>query len=99
MRKPLGAEIEGIDLTDVSDKNFNKINKLLLEHKVIFFRNQPITKEQQIALAERVLLGMFAMHPCKSAWHKIEVVPLRRPSPTAFADCVLYPYEPDDQSS
>mgnify|MGYP001357980925 CR=1 FL=1 len=34
----LGAEIKGIDLTDVSDENFKKINDLLLEHKVIFFR-------------------------------------------------------------
>ena len=49
----LGAEIKGIDLTDVSDLNFKKINDLLLEHKVIFFRDQPITKEQQIALAEK----------------------------------------------
>ena len=49
----LGAEIRGIDLTDVSDENFKKINDLLLEHKVIFFRDQPITKDQQIALAEK----------------------------------------------
>ena len=49
----LGAEIKGIDLTDVSNENFEKINNLLLEHKVIFFRDQPITKEQQIALAEK----------------------------------------------
>ena len=49
----LGAEIKGIDLTDVSDENFKKINDLLLEHKVIFFRDQPITKEQQVALAEK----------------------------------------------
>ena len=33
----LGAEIVGIDLTDISDDNFKKINNLLLEHKVIFF--------------------------------------------------------------
>ena len=33
----LGAEIKGSDPTDVSDKNFKKINDLLLEHKVIFF--------------------------------------------------------------
>ena len=49
----LGAEITGIDLKDTSDKNFEKINDLLLEHKVIFFRNQPITNEEQIALAEK----------------------------------------------
>ncbi len=49
----LGAEIKGIDLTDVSDENFNKINNLLLEHKVIFFRDQPLTSKQHIALAEK----------------------------------------------
>jgi len=48
----LGAEIKGIDLTDISDENFKRINDLLLEHKVIFFRNQPLTAEQHIALAE-----------------------------------------------
>ena len=41
----LGAEIEGIDLKDTSDENFKKINELLLEHKVIFFRDQKITEE------------------------------------------------------
>ena len=49
----LGAEITGIDLKDTSDQNFKKINDLLLEHKVIFFRNQPITNEEQIALGEK----------------------------------------------
>ena len=36
----LGAEINGVNLKDSSDKNFKIINDLLLEHKVIFFRNQ-----------------------------------------------------------
>ena len=49
----LGAEISGIDLKDASDENFKKINNLLLEHKVIFFRNQQISAEEQIALAEK----------------------------------------------
>ena len=49
----LGAEIKGIDLTDTSDKNFNIINNLLLEHKAIFFRDQPLTTDQHIALAEK----------------------------------------------
>tara|TARA_Y100000590_G_scaffold464991_1_gene635912 strand:- start:2475 stop:3302 length:828 start_codon:yes stop_codon:yes gene_type:complete len=47
----LGAEIKGINLKDSSLDNFKKINKLLLEHKVIFFRNQDITPEEQIKLA------------------------------------------------
>ena len=48
----LGAEINGIDLKDTSIENFKKINKLLLEHKVVFFRNQNITAEDQLALAK-----------------------------------------------
>ena len=56
----LGAEIKGIDLTDTSDENFKKINNLLLEHKVIFFRNQPLTSKQHIALAEK--FGPLEIH-------------------------------------
>ena len=48
----LGAEIEGIDLKDSSIENCNKINNLLLEHKVLFFRNQNISPEQHIDLAK-----------------------------------------------
>ena len=48
----LGAEVSGIDLKDSSEKNFKVINNLLLEHKVIFFRNQKITPEEQLSLAK-----------------------------------------------
>ena len=48
----LGAEVNGIDLKDTSEKNFKVINNLLLEHKVIFFRNQKITPEEQLTLAK-----------------------------------------------
>ena len=48
----LGAEIFGIDLKDSSEKNFSLINKLLLEHKVLFFREQNITPAEQISLAK-----------------------------------------------
>ena len=49
----LGAEVMGINLKDSSDKNFKKINDLLLEHKVIFFRNQNITTEEHKSLAKK----------------------------------------------
>ena len=48
----LGAEVSGVNLKDTSEENFKKINKLLLEHKVIFFRNQNITAEEQLSLAK-----------------------------------------------
>ena len=49
----LGAEIKGIDLKDTSDHNIKNINDLLLEHKVIFFRDQEINAEEHISLAEK----------------------------------------------
>ena len=49
----LGAEVKGINLKDSSDKNFKIINDLLLEHKVIFFRNQEITTDEHKALAKK----------------------------------------------
>jgi len=49
----LGAEIDEVSLKDTSAKNFEIINNLLLEHKVIFFRNQNITEEEHMALAEK----------------------------------------------
>ncbi len=49
----LGAEIKGIDLKDSSEKNWKTINDLLLEHKVLFFRNQNISAEEQINFAKR----------------------------------------------
>ena len=47
----LGAEIKGVDLKDSSEKNFKVVNNLLLEHKVIFFRNQNINPKEQLELA------------------------------------------------
>ena len=49
----LGAEVNGVDLKDSSDENFKRINSLLLEHKVIFFRNQNITTEEHKSLARK----------------------------------------------
>ncbi len=49
----LGAEVKGIDLKDSSIENWNVINDLLLEHKVLFFRNQNITSQEQLNLARK----------------------------------------------
>ena len=56
----LGAEIEGIDLRTINSENFKTINDLLLEHKVIFFREQNISPEEQIKLAK--LFGPVEEH-------------------------------------
>ncbi len=48
----LGAEIKGISLKDTSKENWEKINSLMLEHKVVFFRDQDISSDEQMELAK-----------------------------------------------
>ena len=47
----LGAEVINFDLNHLNNKNFEEVNKLLLEHKVVFFRNQSLTLEKFIEIA------------------------------------------------
>ncbi len=50
----LGAEISGVDLADdLDNETFSEIHQALLEHLVIFFRNQKMTPEQHKAFARR----------------------------------------------
>ena len=50
----LGAEIRGVDLSRaMDDATVKRIDDLWLEHEVIYFRNQTLTPEQQIAVSER----------------------------------------------
>ena len=48
----IGGEIEGIDLTrPISGEHAADIRQALLDHGVIFFRDQPVSYEQHVALA------------------------------------------------
>lgn len=50
----IGAEIRGLDLSrPLSDAVFGDLCATLLEHKVVFFRDQALTQEQQIAFGQR----------------------------------------------
>ena len=49
----MGAEIRGADLRDVDDETFAAIHDILLDHGMIYFRDQEITPAQQLALARR----------------------------------------------
>ncbi len=58
----IGTEIDGIDLgSDLSDEVIAWLYDLLVERKVIFFRDQPITVEQHIEFARR--FGEVEIHP------------------------------------
>jgi taurine dioxygenase len=58
----LGAEISGVDLAQpLDDRVFADIHAALLEHLVIFFRDQHLTPEQHIAFGRR--FGELHVHP------------------------------------
>jgi len=58
----LGAEIGGVDLSaPLADETIAAIRKALVEHQVIFFRDQTLTPEQQLAFGRR--FGPLNIHP------------------------------------
>jgi taurine dioxygenase len=57
----LGAEIEGVDLGQIGDEAFSEVSAAFLEHLVLFFRDQEITRDQQKAFARR--FGTLQIHP------------------------------------
>ena len=58
----VGAEIEGVDLSKpMSDQVFEEVHRALLEHCVIFFRDQELDHESHKAFGRR--FGELAIHP------------------------------------
>ena len=57
----IGAEIENIDLRQVSSDDIAVIRAALLEHKVVFFRDQTLTQAEHISFARE--FGDLEIHP------------------------------------
>lgn len=58
----LGAQISGVDLSrDLTGEQRNAIEQALLDHQVLFFRDQPITPQQQARFAAN--FGDLHIHP------------------------------------
>jgi taurine dioxygenase len=58
----LGAEIFGVDLSKpLSNAEFDAIHRAFLKHHVIFFRDQTLTPDQQLAFGRR--FGTLNIHP------------------------------------
>jgi taurine dioxygenase len=59
----IGAELRGVSLAEASrDADvFARVRALLVQHKVLFFRDQDITRGEHVALAER--FGPLEDHP------------------------------------
>ncbi|MET0412315.1 MAG: TauD/TfdA family dioxygenase, partial [Polyangiaceae bacterium] len=63
MTPVIGAEVTGVDLREELDAStVLSLRKALLEHKVLFFRDQPINDEQQVRFT-RYLGGVTPAHP------------------------------------
>jgi taurine dioxygenase len=61
MTPVLGAEVLGIDLEDPGAEGMRAVHDALLEHQVVFFRDQDISVEAQMALGAH--FGELVAHP------------------------------------
>ena len=60
--RALGAVISGIDISqELSQSQVERLRELLLEHQVLFFRDQPLTPQEQVRFAAR--FGSLHVHP------------------------------------
>jgi taurine dioxygenase len=58
----LGAIVEGVRLSsDLPQTTIDHLNRLLVEHQILFFRDQPITPQAQCLFAAR--FGELHIHP------------------------------------
>jgi taurine dioxygenase len=88
----LGAEIAGVDLgADLDDATIAAIRRALLDHCVIFFRDQRFDTEQHKALARR--FGEIFIHPNYAGTQADpEIVLIRRePGDTKIVGEELHP--------
>ncbi len=69
----IGAEVEGADLSEpVTSDIKDRLHNGLLEHKVLFFRNQNINIQEQMAFAR--LFGELEVHPFFKPFHIPELL-------------------------
>ena len=60
--RALGAVVGGVDLTqELPQAQIERLGELLIEHQILFFRNQPVTPQQQARFAAR--FGTLHVHP------------------------------------
>lgn len=53
LTRHIGAEIRGVDVRALDDDTFARIHQALMDHLVVFFRDQVLTDDEHIAFASR----------------------------------------------
>lgn len=71
----IGAEIHGLDIADVTDREFALIHQALLRYKVVFLRGQSPTRAQHVAFGRR--FGPLEIHPLSAHPEFPEMLVLR----------------------
>ncbi|MDO4440930.1 MAG: taurine dioxygenase [Moraxella sp.] len=61
IKETIGAIIEGVNLNELTDEMLGEIKQALLDHQVIFFRNQDLQTAAQVNLAKS--FGSLHIHP------------------------------------
>src|ERR1700683_2911147 len=75
LQPKLGAEVDGIDLrAPLSSAQTATLRDLLLKHKVLFFRDQPSSREQHIAFGRQ--FGELDVHPIVQAAEAPTIQPI-----------------------
>lgn len=94
----IGAEVSGINLSDPSDAEVKEVEDLLLEHLVLFFRDQDLSTDEHVALGRR--FGDLHIHSVAAAHEEHpEIILLendeqRRPNVDAWHTDVTMDPEP-----
>jgi len=57
----IGAEVRGVDVAQIDEETFAQVHKALLDFGVIYFRDQRLSPDQQLAFARR--WGEAHLHP------------------------------------
>ena len=62
LSRHIGAEIHGLDLRQpLVGESYEIVHQALLDHLVVFFRDQELTHDQHVALGEK--FGELHIHP------------------------------------
>ena len=61
MAGALGAEVDGVHLGELGDGALDEVRAAFIEHQVLFFRDQEITRDQHKAFGRR--FGTLQIHP------------------------------------
>lgn len=94
----IGAEVTGVDLRNLTDIEVKEIEDLLLEHLVLFFRDQDLSTDEHVALGRRFgdlhLHSVADAHPEHPELIILETDERRRPNIDAWHTDVTMDAEP-----